>query len=130
MCQRGISYLPGFLADKYDEDAVQCAARADERAANSVVQALSSTTREYIGVAEQARQIRLRRGRVYYALMPVWLLNTNWNGQKYTFAMNGQTGKLVGDLPMDRKKYWQYQLMYTGIFALGAMLLQFILGLV
>ena len=26
----------------------------------------------------------------------MWILNTTWNGQKYTFAMNGQTGKLTG----------------------------------
>jgi hypothetical protein len=32
----------------------------------------------------------------------VWLLNTTWRGKKYTFAMNGQTGKIVGDLPVDQ----------------------------
>lgn len=31
----------------------------------------------------------------------MWILNTTWKGQKYTFAMNGQTGKFVGDLPVD-----------------------------
>ena len=37
-------------------------------------------------------------------------MNTTWNGQQYTFAMNGQTGKFVGDLPVDkgasRKWFW------------------------
>ena len=36
-----------------------------------------------------------------YALYPVWILNTSWNGKNYLFAMNGQTGKFVGDLPVD-----------------------------
>ena len=39
-----------------------------------------------------------------YALYPVWLLNTTWNGNKYTFAMNGQTGKICGKLPVAKGK--------------------------
>ena len=39
-------------------------------------------------------------------MLPVWLLNTKWEGKDYLFAMNGQTGKLVGDLPVDRKRFW------------------------
>ena len=49
---------------------------------------------------------RLKESRVRYALLPVWLLNTKWNGKTYTFAMNGQTGKLIGDLPVDKGKFW------------------------
>lgn len=37
-----------------------------------------------------------------YALFPVWLLSTSWRGENYLFAMNGQTGKFVGDLPVDK----------------------------
>ena len=32
------------------------------------------------------------KGQVKYGLFPVWFLNTKWNGQTYSFAMNGQTG--------------------------------------
>ena len=48
----------------------------------------------------------LQRGKVHYALMPVWMLNTKWHGKDFTFAMNGQTGKLVGDLPMSWGRFW------------------------
>ena len=43
-----------------------------------------------------------------YALLPVWLLSTQWKGKNYLFAMNGQTGKLIGDLPIDSKRLWSY----------------------
>ena len=43
-----------------------------------------------------------------YALFPVWLLSTQWKGENYLFAMNGQTGKLIGDLPIDAKRLWAY----------------------
>ena len=36
----------------------------------------------------------------------VWILNTTWKGKKYIFAMNGQTGKIVGDLPADNGAFW------------------------
>ena len=67
--------------------------------------------------------IQLHGGSVRYALYPVWLLNTTWNGEKYTFAMNAQTGKFVGDLPVDKSAYWKYILLYGGIFAVVAYLL-------
>ena len=36
-----------------------------------------------------------------YLLLPVWMLISNFKGKKYLFAMNGQTGKIVGELPCD-----------------------------
>lgn len=38
--------------------------------------------------------------------MPVWMLNTKWNGKDFLFAMNGQTGRLVGELPVSRGRFW------------------------
>ena len=52
----------------------------------------------------QGKQLHIRRGKISYALLPVWLLSTRWNGQNYLFAMNGQTGKLIGDLPASQKR--------------------------
>ena len=52
------------------------------------------------------QDIRLRRGKVHYALLPVWMLHTKWNGKDFLFAMNGQTGRLVGDLPTDMGRFW------------------------
>ena len=44
----------------------------------------------------------------------VYLVNTDWNGKKYTFAVNGQSGKIVGDLPLDKGAFWKW---FFGIFA-------------
>ena len=100
------AYLPGFLADKYDVSAQDSAARADTRCENSAVSALQDTVTGYETCTMLNKNVRLKRGKVSYALMPVWLLNTKWNGQDFLFAMNGQTGKIVGDLPVDKKRYW------------------------
>lgn len=71
-------------------------------------------------------------GKAKYALYPVWLLNTTWNGNKYTFAMNGQTGKFVGDLPVDKAAATRWTLMLATTFTAvtyGAATLLHFLGL-
>ena len=99
------AYLAGYLADKYDVDAEQSIGRANERIKQSTEDAFAATVQGYASVTPEATGIRLQNGRAKYALYPVWILNTKWKGKKYTFAMNGQTGKLVGDLPLDKAAY-------------------------
>lgn len=99
------AYLAGYLADKYDVDSEQSKDRANERIRRSTADAFTATVRGYATVTPQSTSIRLRNAKAKYALYPVWILNTTWKGQQYTFAMNGQTGKMAGDLPMDRSAY-------------------------
>ena len=101
------AYLPGFLADKYDVPVADCESRADERCRKTVLDALGRTVSGYDTCSPRAQDVRLRRGKVHYALLPVWMLSTRWNGKSFLFAMNGQTGKMVGDLPTDAGKYWR-----------------------
>ena len=96
------AYLPGYLADKYDEDAEKCAQRADRRAKATALNVMNESVRGYATCIPTREHVRLRRGSVKYALMPVWMLSTQWTGQNFLFAMNGQTGKLIGDLPISR----------------------------
>ena len=96
------AYLAGYLANKYDVDAEESIERANQRVRESTEQAFAETTHGYTTVIPEYTGIRLQDGKIRYALYPVWLLNTKWNGNTYTFAMNGQTGKLVGDLPVDK----------------------------
>ena len=112
------AYLAGYMADKYDVNAKECVGQANERIQQSVSDSFMSTTAGFGSVTPKASRIRISNGRAKYALLPVWILNTTWNGKKYVFAMNGQTGKFVGNLPMDRKLKFKWQLLYTGIFSL------------
>lgn len=94
------AYLSGYFADRYDVTEEQSIDRANERIKNSTESAFRATvTGGYTSVLTESRQVNLHNSKAKYALYPVWLLNTTWQGKKYTFAMNGQTGKFVGDLP-------------------------------
>ena len=108
------AYLSGYLADKYDVDAEASVARANDRIKKSTEEAFADTVQGYTSVVPVNSVINLQNGRARYALYPVWILNTQWNGQKFTFGVNGQTGKIAGDLPMDKGKFWRWLLGVAG----------------
>lgn len=96
------AYLAGYFADKYDVSAEESITRANERIKVSTEKAFAETVTGYNTVIPESSSVRLKNSKARYALYPVWLLNTTWKDKKYTFAMNGQTGKMVGDLPVDK----------------------------
>lgn len=100
------AFLPGYLADKFDVTVEQSCERVDRRCGNTLEAALENTVRGYETCVRTGGSTGIRRGKVHYALMPVWILHTRWSGRDYLFAMNGQTGKLVGDLPMSWGRFW------------------------
>lgn len=102
------AYLPGFYADKYDVSMADSAPRADDRAVQTAKDVMRNSCSGYETVTENGGQVLLHRGKVHYALLPVWMLSTKWKGQNFLFTMNGQTGKLIGDLPVDKGQYWKY----------------------
>ena len=124
------AYMAGYLADKYDVTAEQSVKRANDRIKQSTADAFASTVIGYSSVIPESTNIRLHNGKAKYALYPVWLLNTEWDGKKYTFAMNGQTGKMVGDLPLDKGAYKRWLFGLTGIIGAAAFVVSFLLWLI
>ena len=114
------AYLAGFLADKYDVTAEQSIDRANERVKRSTEETFAQTVKGYTTVRTENSSVQFRGGKSKYVLYPVWLLNTTWNGNKYTFAMNGQTGKFVGDLPVDKSAAPRWTLLLTAIYGLAS----------
>ena len=102
------AYLAGYLADKYDVSSENSIERANARIKRCTEDAFAHTVDGYNSLTPQASSVQLSNSNAKYALYPVWLLNTEWQGQKYTFAMNGQTGKFVGNLPIDKNAYNRY----------------------
>lgn len=96
------AYLSGFLADKYDLTSEEVQPRANERIKKSTSDVFKNTVTGFSTVTTENSQITLSNAEIKYALYPVWIMNTTWKGQKYVFAMNGQTGKFVGNLPCDK----------------------------
>ncbi len=102
------AYLAGYLADKYDVTAEECIDRANERVKNSTIAAFNDTTNHYTGVIPESSSVSFSNGKIRYSLLPVWMLNINYMNKMYKFMVNGQTGKVVGEYPVDNGKKWKY----------------------
>ena len=121
------AYMPGFLADIYDVDDRESYERVKSRGTHTAEQLMDQTVTGYSSVVQVRRQVQMKRERTAYALLPVWMLSTQWNGANFIFAMNGQSGKFIGDLPVSMKRYFAH---FAGIaaplMALMALLLYFL----
>ena len=102
------SYLPGFFAEVYDVSTDECFERARVRAENTALQEMTNSIGGYDTVSVANKKIRVVNDKVTYAFLPVWVLSTKWRDKNYIFAMNGQTGKMVGNLPVDKGLFWKY----------------------
>lgn len=126
------SYLSGYLADKYDQEPDDLTERVYERMEKSVKDSFEKTVYGYATVVPRQEKITVTgKGKVKYALFPVWFLNTKWNGKNYSFAMNGQTGHLIGDLPVAGNlavKYWFRHHISLTVVAVAAVTLLRLLG--
>ena len=113
------AYLAGYLADRYDVSAEESIDSVEDRAKTSTARAFENTVKGYDTLRIEDSSIQLyRNSEAMYVLYPVWFLNTTWNKKRYTFAMNGQTGKFVGDLPLDKGAYWKYFILFSIIAAI------------
>ena len=114
------AYLSGYMADRYDVEMTEGRKRAEERIKRSAEEALKPGISKYDSVVTMSSDVHIIDARYWYVLYPVWILNTTWQKNQYIFAMNGQTGKMVGDLPFDRGAFWKY-VASRGV-AIGAVL--------
>lgn len=121
------SYLPGFLAEAYDDSAEECEKRMRERVEESAKDEMVNDITGYdsVHVKESTSKLTMPE-KPKYAFFPVYLLSTKWKDKNYLFAMNGQTGKMVGKLPMSGGRFvaWLF-----GIFGIGTLILTPILYL-
>ena len=98
------AYLAGYLADKYDVTMEQSIGRANERIKVSCEDTLRDTVNGFGSVTTKNSFVQTSNGVAKYALYPVWILNTEYQGEKFQFGMNGQTGKIVGNIPASKAK--------------------------
>src|SRR5690606_30972450 len=95
-----MSYLSGYLAEKYDMDQNDVYPRVSGIIRENMGSLLRETIRGYSSVSIHDTQVRMKDVGATYVLLPVWMFTYQYNGKTYIFAMNGQTGKIAGRLPI------------------------------
>ena len=98
-----MTYMPGFLAERFDVEGDDDLQRAEKRVVNSAKQKTKDTVK-HDEVTEKRGDYKVNYTKKKYAMLPIWYLTTSWQGKQWNFAMNGQTGKFTGDLPIDNTK--------------------------
>jgi len=122
------AYLSGYLADKYDVSAEESIERANERVKNSTISAFNDTTGMFQAVIPEQSRVSFSNGKIRYSLLPVWMLNIKYLDKMYQFAINGQTGKVVGNYPVDEGKKKKFFWKVAGIcYAAAAVVAYFLL---
>ncbi len=101
-------YLSGYMADKYDVSSESNTQRVAARILSSVRAEYRRTIHGYNSVSERSNSIRVNTKHVSYALLPVWVIDYKYKNKRYTYTVNGQTGKIAGELPMSWGKFFAW----------------------
>ena len=113
------AYLSGYIAEKYDVDDQASKERAISRIKNSIETQFAKTVKGYVSVIKEKSAINVEDCTARYALFPVWVLNSKYNKENFQFIMNGQSGLIVGKLPIDKGKANKYRFLFTALFGAG-----------
>ena len=122
------AFLSGFLAEKFDVLEDTAIERAKERTMNTSVSLLQEEVRHQTSMLA-SNNLTLNKAHSDYIMLPVFMVNIKYRDKMYTFAMNGQTGKIVGDLPLGRKEVILWTLLILVLSSLVFILL-FIGGII
>lgn len=98
------AYLSGFLAEKYDIDKENAFPDAKNRALNSTKEQMLNSMKGYTSKTITENGLKVDLQKCEYALLPVWMVNIKYKDKFYLFAMNGESGEFIGNIPLDKRK--------------------------
>ena len=105
------AFLSGFYAEKYDIDGIAAFSDAEKRALESSKNIMLNDAMGYVEKVVTENTLDANQLKRQYALLPVWMVNVKYNEKQYLFAMNGQTGEFVGNIPLDKRKTVIYTIL-------------------
>lgn len=118
-------YLAGYIAEKYNYTSDDLLPRVKERIRRYSKAFVNSTIVGYSTVTNTYEKIDMENKAAYYALLPVWMVCYDYRQSEHIFAMNGQTGKIVGKPPLSWAKIASW---FAGI-SLGSFISLKLIGL-
>lgn len=114
-----MTYLQGFYADKYDVSSSEVRPRLEIRMNEAAKGAIMASIVGYSTVIPVSFDTRINNIKWHYAMLPVWLMSYRYKDKNYYYAMNGQTGKFSGIMPVSAAK-----------ITVGALIVALIAGLI
>jgi DNA-directed RNA polymerase subunit RPC12/RpoP len=121
-------YLAGYIAEKYSYDEQQLFPRAKEKISAYIEAYIRNATAGYTTMNFTNKDIDTKLKNADYALLPVWMVHYDYNRLERTFAMNGQTGKVVGKPPISKGKVAAWFAGIAGASFLSLKLVSWMMG--
>lgn len=125
-----MSFLSGFLADRFDEDANRRMDLAKKRIYYAVDSITRADCKEYSSLSYKKFDVEIKNMEYSYAYLPVWLLNVRFNNKLYYYAINGKTGKFAGSFPISKAKAFKHVLFKTARVFIIVSIIIFIMGFI
>lgn len=122
------AYLAGYVAEKYSYDYKELFPRAQDKISDYIDSYISSTVSQYTSVSFSEKNIHAKCRDAKYTLLPVWVVHYDYKNLEYTFAMNGQTGKVVGKPPISKLKVLAWFAGISGVSFLSLKLVTWMMG--
>lgn len=119
-------YLAGYFADMHDTDKDECIKHATTRITKGIRKKITEQVTRRYGTIQKFDEFapHFYDSHAIYAFYPVWMINVSWKKRRYTFAVNGQTGKFAGNLPCSYKQLFSLFFKIFGtIFGIGCALM-------
>ncbi len=114
-------YLAGYIAEKYNYTDQELFSRVKTKVQPYIDNYISSTVAGYSSVQYKNKQINTNKKTAHYVLLPVWMVYYDFGNKEHIFAMNGQTGKVVGKPPLSMGKVAGW---FSGIAAASFIILK------
>ena len=105
------AYLSGFLAERFEVSKDEAFPEARDRVLRSTEEQMMADAVGYSSKSLVTKNLNATAVNTRYALLPVWMVNIKYEDKYYLFAMNGQTGEFIGDIPLDKKKATKFFLI-------------------
>lgn len=120
-----VAYLAGYVADRFDQTSEEMQVRSDQRVLRTAdTTTILKTTHSFMGVYPEKNHMQTIIQQARYVLLPMYLFHIEYNGETYEYALNGQTGKVVGRLPEDKNEERKYYMKFFGLgFGICALLI-------
>lgn len=123
-----MSYLSGHYAEKYDVSKEAVYPRIEKRVLEETKNQFKASIKGYSRIEVKSEYYNVKGVRWQYAMLPIWFLTYNYKGRYYYYAMNGQTGKFGGTLPLNKPKLFLFSFGIPFAIALMILLIFFFGG--
>ena len=115
-------YLSGFFAEQYDIDKEEVAPMIEGQVNRYYGYLVGELVSGYDHVVNVNDGVDINLEDWNYTLLPAWILTYIYNGKAYVFAVNGQTGKSYGELPLSKPRLSSAFAMIFGFTFVALML--------